>query len=124
MRFHFPPQKPEWGGIFTRFEDVDGNSFGLAGFDELTLSVESQRRAIAQKLESERRAARELEIARQVQARLFPQRMPPARTLEYTGACLQARQVGETTTISWTSARTGWAASLAISQARESQELC
>ncbi len=94
MRFHFPPQKPEWGGIFTRFEDVDGNSFGLAGFDELTLSVESQRRAIAQKLESERRAARELEIARQVQARLFPQRMPPARTLEYTGACLQARQVG------------------------------
>ena len=94
MRFHFPPQKPEWGGIFTRFEDVEGNSFGLAGFDELTLSVESQRRAIAQKLESERRAARELEIARQVQARLFPQRMPPARTLEYTGACLQARQVG------------------------------
>jgi len=94
VRFHFPPQKPEWGGIFTRFEDVDGNSFGLAGFDELTLSVESQRRAIAQKLESERRAARELEIARQVQARLFPQRMPPARTLEYTGACLQARQVG------------------------------
>src|ERR1700741_4946959 len=94
VRFHFPPNKPQWGGIYTRFEDVDGNSFGLAGFDELTLSVESQRRAIAQKLESERRAAHELEIAREVQARLFPQRMPPARTLEYAGACLQARQVG------------------------------
>ena len=35
VRFQFPPQKPEWGGAFTRFEDVDGNSFGLAGFDEL-----------------------------------------------------------------------------------------
>ena len=41
VRFHFPPQVPEWGGTFTRFEDVDGNSFGLAGFDELTLGVES-----------------------------------------------------------------------------------
>jgi serine phosphatase RsbU (regulator of sigma subunit)/predicted enzyme related to lactoylglutathione lyase len=94
VRFHSPPQEPEWGGIFTRFEDVDGNSFGLAGFDELTHGVESQRRAIAQKLESERRAAYELEIAREVQARLFPQRMPTARTLEYAGTCLQARQVG------------------------------
>lgn len=94
VRFEFPPRQPQWGGIFTRFEDIDGNSFGLAGFDELTLSVESKRRAMAQKLESERRAARELEIAREVQARLFPQRMPPVRTLEYAGACLQARQVG------------------------------
>src|SRR5216110_2602016 len=94
VRFHFPPQVPEWGGTFTRFEDVDGNSFGLAGFDELTLGVELQRRTIAQKLESERRAARDLEIARQVQARLFPQRMPAVRTLEYAGACLQAREVG------------------------------
>ncbi len=35
VRFQFPPQVPAWGGIFTRFEDVDGNSFGLAGLDEL-----------------------------------------------------------------------------------------
>jgi serine phosphatase RsbU (regulator of sigma subunit)/predicted enzyme related to lactoylglutathione lyase len=94
VRFHFPPREPEWGGIFTRFEDVDGNSFGLAGFDELTLGVESQRHVIAEKLEAERRSARELEIARQVQARLFPQRMPAAASLEYAGACIQARQVG------------------------------
>src|SRR2546430_3985414 len=47
----------------------------LLSFDELTLGVELQRRTIAQKLESERRAARDLEIARQVQARLFPQRI-------------------------------------------------
>jgi catechol 2,3-dioxygenase-like lactoylglutathione lyase family enzyme len=45
VRFLFPPQVPAWGGIFTRFGDVDGNSFGLAGFDELTLHVEIERRA-------------------------------------------------------------------------------
>lgn len=94
VHFLFPPQVPAWGGIFTRFEDIDGNSFGLAGFDELTLSVEMQRRALAQKLESERRAAQELEIAKQVQSRLFPQIRPEARTLEYAGLCLQAREVG------------------------------
>jgi serine phosphatase RsbU (regulator of sigma subunit)/predicted enzyme related to lactoylglutathione lyase len=94
IRFQFPPLEPEWGGIFTRFEDVDGNSFGLAGFDELTRGVETQRRALAQKLESERRAAQELEIAKQVQSRLFPQIHPEAKTLEYAGICMQARQVG------------------------------
>jgi serine phosphatase RsbU (regulator of sigma subunit)/catechol 2,3-dioxygenase-like lactoylglutathione lyase family enzyme len=94
VRFESPPNKPQWGGIFTRFEDPDGNSFGLAGFDELTLGVEMRRRALAQKLESERQAERELEIARQVQARLFPQRMPQTRTLDYAGACHPARHVG------------------------------
>jgi catechol 2,3-dioxygenase-like lactoylglutathione lyase family enzyme len=94
VRFESPPCKPQWGGIFTRFEDPDGNSFGLAGFDELTHGAEMRRRAITQKLEAERQAERELEIARQVQMRLFPQRMPEARTLDYAGACLQARHVG------------------------------
>jgi serine phosphatase RsbU (regulator of sigma subunit) len=73
---------------------VDGNSFGLAGFDELTLRVEIERRALAEQLEAERRAAQELEIAKQVQARLFPQIHPEAKTLEYAGLCLPARQVG------------------------------
>jgi len=94
VRFESPPCKPQWGGIFTRFEDPDGNSFGLAGFDELTHGAEMRRRAITQKLEAERQAERELEIARQVQMRLFPQRMPEARTLDYAGACLQAHHVG------------------------------
>ena len=94
VRFESPPCKPQWGGIFTRFEDPDGNSFGLAGFDELTHGAEMRRRAITQKLEAERQAERELEIARQVQMRLFPQRMPEARTLDYAGACLSARHVG------------------------------
>ncbi len=94
VHFESPPQKPAWGGIFTRFEDVDGNSFGLAGFDELTQAVVTQRRTLAQKLESERRSTQELEIAKQVQARLFPQTFPEAKTLEYAGLCVQARQVG------------------------------
>src|SRR6266852_1186228 len=87
-------QTPIWGGVFARFKDVDGNSFALVSFDEVTQAVEAQRRAIAGKLESERRAAQELEIAKQVQARLFPQTLPPLRTLEYAGICIQARQVG------------------------------
>ena len=85
---------PVWGGVFTRFEDVDRNSFALVSFDEVSHAVEAQRRAVAEKLEAERRAAQELEIAKQVQARLFPQTLPPLRTLEYAGFCIQARQVG------------------------------
>src|SRR5438552_388542 len=83
-----------WGGIFTRFEDIDGNSFALVGYDEVNRTIEAQRRLAAQKLESERRTAQELEIAKQVQARLFPQRLPAMQTLEYAGACIQAHQVG------------------------------
>ncbi len=94
VHFLFPPQVPAWGGIHTRFEDPDGNSFGLAGFDELTRGVETKRRSLAQKYEAERRAAQEIEIAREVQARLFPQVHPELNTLEYAGRCLQARQVG------------------------------
>jgi serine phosphatase RsbU (regulator of sigma subunit)/catechol 2,3-dioxygenase-like lactoylglutathione lyase family enzyme len=91
-----PPaeEAPIWGAVFTRFKDVDGNSFALVGFDEVSREVEAHRRALAQKLEAERRAAQELEIAKQVQARLFPQELPPLRTLQYGGACIQARQVG------------------------------
>jgi serine phosphatase RsbU (regulator of sigma subunit) len=83
-----------WGGAFTHFKDLDGNSFALVGFDELTRQVEAQRRATAEKIEAERRVARELEIAKQVQARLFPQTLPQLRTLECAGTCIQARQVG------------------------------
>lgn len=90
VHFHQPPQVPAWGGTFTTFEDIDGNSFSLVGFDQVTQAVEAQRR----KLESERRAAQELEIAKQVQARLFPQILPPCPTLDYAGACIQAQQVG------------------------------
>jgi serine phosphatase RsbU (regulator of sigma subunit) len=85
---------PVWGGVFTRFEDIDRNSFALVSFDEVSRAVEAQRRAAAEKLEAERRSAHELEIAKQVQARLFPQTLPRLSALEYAGVCLQTRQVG------------------------------
>jgi len=87
-----PP--PIWGGVFARFKDPDGNSFSLVSFDEVTHSIEAQRRAIAEKLESDRRAAQELEIAKQVQSRLFPRTLPSLPTLEFSGVCLPARHVG------------------------------
>jgi serine phosphatase RsbU (regulator of sigma subunit)/catechol 2,3-dioxygenase-like lactoylglutathione lyase family enzyme len=83
-----------WGGVFARFRDVDGNTFSLVSFDEVTHAVEAERRAAADKLESERRATQELAIARQVQARLFPQSRPACGSLDYAGACLPARAVG------------------------------
>ena len=94
VRFHHPPLAPAWGGTFTSFEDVDGNTFGLVGFNEATSQLEAKRRAAVEKLESERRISQELDIARQVQARLFPQLQPPLKTLDYAGMCIQAREVG------------------------------
>ena len=85
---------PVWGEVFTRFQDLDGNSFTLVSFDEVSRAVAAQRRAESERLEAERRAAQDLEIATEVQARLFPQGGPACRTLEYAGACVQARQVG------------------------------
>ncbi len=60
------------------------------------LAVESIRLAeqMAERMEADRRAALEMEFARQVQARLFPQKMPQLETLEYAGGCFQARVVG------------------------------
>jgi serine phosphatase RsbU (regulator of sigma subunit) len=91
-----PPggQPPIWGGVFTHFKDLDGNVFALVSLDEESRAVDAHRRAAAAKLESERRAAQEMEIAKQVQTRLFPQTFPPLATLDYSGICVQARQVG------------------------------
>ena len=94
VRFHHPPQTTLWGGIFTRFEDLDGNAFALVGKDDFVREIEAERRVAAEKLEAERRMAQELHIAKQVQARLFPQTLPQLKTLEYEGICMQARQVG------------------------------
>ncbi len=85
---------PVWGGVFTHFEDLDGNSFMLAGFDDVSREIEAQRRALRERAETERRTEQELQIAREVQARLFPQKMPSLSTLEYAGICIQAHQVG------------------------------
>ena len=87
-------EKPVWGGVFTRFEDIDKNCFALVSLDEVSRAVEEQRRAAEAKVEAERRTAQELEIAKQFQSRLFPQALPSLRTLDYAGTCLQARSVG------------------------------
>jgi serine phosphatase RsbU (regulator of sigma subunit) len=91
-----PPgwQAPVWGGVFTRFEDLDRNSFALVSLDEVSRALEVQRRVAAEKAESDRRAARELEIAKDVQLKLFPQTLPVLKTLDYAGICIQAQQVG------------------------------
>ncbi len=94
VRFLSAPETPGWGGTYARFEDPDGNAFGLEGFDEVKRSLELSRLAHAEKLEADRRAAQEMEIAKQVQARLFPQIQPQLQTVDYAGTCLQARQVG------------------------------
>jgi len=86
--------EPVWGAVLARFKDIDGNSFMLISFDEVTRELEAQRRARAEKLEAERRAAQEFEIAKRVQARFFPQHLPPAARLDYAGVCIQAREVG------------------------------
>lgn len=94
VRFHHPPQTTLWGGIFTHFDDLDGNSFSLVGRDDFVREIEAQRRAAAQKLEAERRVIQELDIAKRVQSRLFPQSLPQLKSLEYAGVCIQAREVG------------------------------
>lgn len=94
VQFHHPPQPQLWGGTFAVFCDPDENTFELLGSDEMSQEIESQRRASSERLENERRTARELEIAKEVQARLFPQILPALKTLEYAGICIQARQVG------------------------------
>lgn len=85
---------PVWGGVFTRFEDPDRNSFALVSLDEVSRAIEAQRRMAAEKAERERRAAHELEIAKEVQLKLFPQTLPTLATLDYAGVCIQAHQVG------------------------------
>lgn len=94
VRFHHSPQVQRSGAMFSTFEDVDGNSFTLLSVDELTQELEEQRRAHAERVESERRTAEELETAREVQTRLFPQRQPTLASLDYRGVCIPARHVG------------------------------
>lgn len=94
VRFHHPPRVQSWGVISTSFEDLDGNSFMLLNYDAINREVQAQRRAHAERFESEHRSSQELELARQVQARLFPQTQPALSTLDYAAVCIQARHVG------------------------------
>ena len=93
-------QAPVWGAVFTRFEDVDGNSFSLVSFDEESRAVEAQRRAAAEKLESEREPRtswRSLDRCRRGSFRRGSR--PPARSSTRGCASRRARSA-VTTTIS------------------------
>ncbi len=50
--------------------------------------------AIRKQAESERRRKSELEIAANVQQKLFPRHLRPLTTLDYAGKCVAAREVG------------------------------
>jgi sigma-B regulation protein RsbU (phosphoserine phosphatase) len=60
----------------------------------LTLESLQLAEQIAERLDVERRAAHEQELAQRVQRRLLPQERPPVTTLDYSGRCIQARAVG------------------------------
>jgi len=63
---------------------------------QAAIALENMRLAqeMANRMELDRRAEREMQIAREVQSRLFPQVKPCLGSLDYAGSCLQARQVG------------------------------
>ena len=71
-----------------RLLDLVANQAGVA-LENIRLAE-----SMAERLEAERRVAQEMDIARQVQSKLLPQKAPPLATLDYAGACIQARAVG------------------------------
>src|SRR5262245_35940342 len=93
VRFKQTPTQLPWG-IMATFLDIDDNEFALIQGPWLADLLSTHRRTMEERKEAERRAGYEMEIAKQVQARLFPQRRPSLKTIEYGGTCLQARQVG------------------------------
>src|SRR5271170_4685352 len=88
VQFRSLPQRTLFGGTSATFADIDGNTFQLLATDALSREIEAQRQALNERLETERRAAQELEIAKQVQAKLFPQTLPVLKTLDYAGICI------------------------------------
>lgn len=82
------------GAEFANFEDPDGNVFTLLTFDKMTQELDLQRQAHTEKWESERRLAQELELARQIQARLFPQTPPALKSLDCRAVCIPAQHIG------------------------------
>ena len=94
VAFTQQPQTRDGAGKSAAFLDVDGNGFFLVEDEAAVREIEEQRREHAEKLESDHMEALELETAREVQARLFPQTQPEVSTLEYCGLCIQARTVG------------------------------
>jgi Stage II sporulation protein E (SpoIIE) len=73
---------------------LDGLDTRSAAKTALALEVARLTAAIGREAAQRERWDRELEIARGVQAHLFPQRLPVVPGLGYCGSCRPARQVG------------------------------
>lgn len=73
---------------------LDGLDTRSAERTALGLEVARLTTAIGRERAQRERLNRELEIAREVQEHLFPQRLPPVPGLDYCGACRPAREVG------------------------------
>ena len=73
---------------------LDGLDTRSAGQTALALEVARLTTAIGREVAQRERLNRELEIAKEVQEHLFPQRLPSAAGLDYCGRCSPAREVG------------------------------
>jgi phosphoserine phosphatase RsbU/P len=73
---------------------LDGVQTESAAQTALAQEVARLTTAIGREMAQRERLNRELEIAREVQEHLFPQRLPPAAGIEYCGHCRPAREVG------------------------------
>ena len=73
------------------FSDADANLLGLASaYTASALNLQRLRK----EAEAARMLYREIEIARDVQSKLFPQHLPPVPSVEYAGFCRPAKFVG------------------------------
>jgi phosphoserine phosphatase RsbU/P len=73
---------------------LDGLITRSAAQTTLAQEVARLTAAIGREMAQRERLNRELEIAREVQEHLFPQRLPPVPGLDYCGRCRPAREVG------------------------------
>jgi phosphoserine phosphatase RsbU/P len=73
---------------------LEGLDTGSAAQTTLALEVARLSAEIGREMVQRERFNRELEIAKEVQDRLFPQRLPVVSGLDYCGSCRPAREVG------------------------------
>jgi sigma-B regulation protein RsbU (phosphoserine phosphatase) len=73
---------------------LDGVKTESAAQTALAQEVARLTTAIGREMAQRERINRELEIAREVQEHLFPQRLPPVKGVDYCGQCRPAREVG------------------------------
>ena len=73
---------------------LDGLNTSSAAQTALALEVARLTTAIGREMAQRERLNRELEIAQEVQAHFFPQRLPAVPGLDYCGHCRPAREVG------------------------------